>query len=38
VASDVWELKGVGHIPHWEQPETFNKVLEEVLAKFDADK
>jgi pimeloyl-ACP methyl ester carboxylesterase len=35
VKSGVWELKGVGHIPHWEQPDVFNKTLEEVLARFD---
>lgn len=34
VASGVWELKGVGHIPHWEQPEAFNRVLEQVLTNF----
>ncbi len=34
VASGVWELKGVGHIPQWEQPEVFNKTLDEVLRKF----
>jgi pimeloyl-ACP methyl ester carboxylesterase len=37
VASGVWELKGVGHIPHWEQPEVFNRTLEQVLAKFERD-
>jgi pimeloyl-ACP methyl ester carboxylesterase len=35
VASGVWELTGVGHIPHWEQPEVFNELLEQVLAKFE---
>jgi pyruvate dehydrogenase E2 component (dihydrolipoamide acetyltransferase) len=34
IKSGVWELKGVGHIPQWEQPAVFNKTLEEVLAKF----
>jgi pimeloyl-ACP methyl ester carboxylesterase len=36
VRSGVWELKGVGHIPHWEQPDVFNRVLEEVIAKFES--
>ncbi|HYF18081.1 MAG TPA: alpha/beta hydrolase [Ramlibacter sp.] len=34
VPSGVWELKGVGHIPHTEQPEVFNRTLDEVLRKF----
>lgn len=36
VPTGVWELKGVGHIPHWEQPEVFNKALDEVLQRFDS--
>ncbi|MDR5760718.1 alpha/beta hydrolase [Caballeronia sp. LZ035] len=36
VASEVHELKGLGHIPHWEQPDAFNAMLDTVLAKFDA--
>lgn len=35
VKSGVWELKGVGHIPQSEQPAVFNKILEEVLGKFE---
>jgi pimeloyl-ACP methyl ester carboxylesterase len=31
VKTDVTVLKGIGHIPHWEQPEKFNGVLEKVL-------
>ena len=29
-------LKGIGHIPHWEQPEAFNAVLDGVLARMEA--
>ena len=36
VPTGVWELKGVGHIPHWEQPEVFNKALDEVLKRFES--
>jgi pyruvate dehydrogenase E2 component (dihydrolipoamide acetyltransferase) len=38
VKSGVWELKGVGHIPQWEQPEVFNRTLDEVLTKFPQEK
>lgn len=38
VPTGVWELKGVGHIPHWEQPGVFNKALDKVLAKFERNK
>lgn len=31
VKTDVIVLKGLGHIPHWEQPDKFNKALELVL-------
>ena len=31
VATEFNELKGIGHIPHWEQPEAFNEVLFGVL-------
>jgi len=31
VATEFNELKGIGHIPHWEQPEAFNRVLDGVL-------
>lgn len=34
VRSGMWELKGVGHIPHTEQPAVFNRTLEEVLKEF----
>jgi len=34
VTTEVDVLLGVGHIPHWEQPEVFNRLLEEVLARF----
>jgi len=34
VDSDCVVLDGIGHIPHWEQPEAFNRVLEQVLARF----
>jgi pyruvate dehydrogenase E2 component (dihydrolipoamide acetyltransferase) len=34
IRSGVRELKGVGHIPHTEQPEVFNRTLEEVLKEF----
>lgn len=33
VKTDVVILKGIGHIPHWEQPNKFNKVLETILKK-----
>lgn len=33
VATEFNELKGIGHIPHWEQPEAFNKVLDGVLER-----
>jgi len=33
VATDVVVLKGIGHIPHWEQPKKFNEMLEKVLKK-----
>lgn len=35
IPSGVWELAGVGHIPHWEQPEVFNRQLDDVLALFE---
>lgn len=31
VATEFNELQGIGHIPHWEQPEAFNVVLDGVL-------
>ena len=31
VKTDIVVLKGIGHIPHWEQPDKFNKVLESML-------
>lgn len=31
VATEFNELKGVGHIPHWEQPEVFNRALDGIL-------
>jgi len=34
VETDCVVLKGIGHIPHWEQPDAFNKVLAKVLNKF----
>jgi pimeloyl-ACP methyl ester carboxylesterase len=34
VPTDCIELMGIGHIPHWEQPQAFNEVLEKVLARF----
>lgn len=34
IPTGVWELRGLGHIPHWEQPEVFNRQLDEVLARF----
>jgi pimeloyl-ACP methyl ester carboxylesterase len=37
VQSDCVELKGIGHIPHWEQPEAFNAVLDQVLARLTTD-
>ena len=36
VATDCTELKGIGHIPHWEQPGAFGDALERVFARFDA--
>lgn len=33
VTTSFTELKGIGHIPHWEQPEAFNAALDEVLAR-----
>jgi pimeloyl-ACP methyl ester carboxylesterase len=33
IATEFNELKGIGHIPHWEQPEAFNKVLDGVLER-----
>lgn len=33
VKTDVVILKGIGHIPHWEQPDKFNKVLKSILKK-----
>ena len=34
VVTEVDVLLGVGHIPHWEQPEVFNALLEKVLKRF----
>lgn len=34
VKTDVVVLEGIGHIPHWEQPQNFNEVLESVLKNF----
>lgn len=36
VATEVNELKGIGHIVHWEQPDAFNKVLDGVLVRLKA--
>jgi pimeloyl-ACP methyl ester carboxylesterase len=36
VRTEFNELKGIGHIPHWEQPEAFNAVLDGVLARLEA--
>lgn len=33
IATEFNELKGIGHIPHWEQPEAFNKCLDGVLER-----
>jgi pimeloyl-ACP methyl ester carboxylesterase len=33
IATEFHELKGIGHIPHWEQPEAFNAVLDGVLER-----
>jgi pimeloyl-ACP methyl ester carboxylesterase len=33
VATEFNELKGIGHIPHWEQPEAFNASLDGVLER-----
>lgn len=33
VPTSFTELKGIGHIPHWEQPDAFNAALDEVLAR-----
>ncbi|MFH0814147.1 MAG: alpha/beta hydrolase [Pseudomonadota bacterium] len=33
VKTEVIVLRGIGHIPHWEQPEKFNEALESVLKK-----
>lgn len=33
VRTEFNELKGIGHIPHWEQPEAFNAMLDGVLAR-----
>jgi pimeloyl-ACP methyl ester carboxylesterase len=31
LSTEFNELKGIGHIPHWEQPDKFNEVLDGVL-------
>jgi pimeloyl-ACP methyl ester carboxylesterase len=36
VPTEFNELKGIGHIPHWEQPEAFNALLEQVLGRMEA--
>jgi pimeloyl-ACP methyl ester carboxylesterase len=33
VKTHVIVLKGIGHIPHWEQPDKFNKALASILIK-----
>jgi pyruvate dehydrogenase E2 component (dihydrolipoamide acetyltransferase) len=33
IATEFNELKGIGHIPHWEQPEAFNASLDGVLER-----
>lgn len=33
IATEFHELKGIGHIPHWEQPDAFNAVLDGVLER-----
>lgn len=38
VATEFNELKTIGHIPHWEQPEAFNEVLDGVLERLQAAK
>jgi len=35
VPTEFNELKGIGHIPHWEQPEAFNVVLDGVLQRLE---
>lgn len=36
VRTEFNELKGIGHIPHWEQPEAFNAMLDGVLTRLEA--
>ena len=36
VRTEVNELMGIGHIPHWEQPAAFNSMLEDVLGRLEA--
>ncbi len=33
VKTDVIVLKGIGHFPHWEQPDKFNNALDSILKK-----
>jgi pimeloyl-ACP methyl ester carboxylesterase len=35
VSTEFNELKGIGHIPHWEQPQAFNEVLDGVLERME---
>jgi pimeloyl-ACP methyl ester carboxylesterase len=35
VRTEFNELKGIGHIPHWEQPDAFNAMLDGVLARLE---
>jgi pimeloyl-ACP methyl ester carboxylesterase len=34
IPTDCVVLEGIGHIPHWEQPDAFNAALRQVLANF----
>lgn len=36
VETDCIELKGIGHIPHWEQPAVFGDTLQRIFARFDS--
>lgn len=35
VPTEFNELKGIGHIPHWEQPDVFNAMLDGVLVRLE---
>jgi pimeloyl-ACP methyl ester carboxylesterase len=36
VPTEFNELKGIGHIPHWEQPQAFNAALDGLLERLEA--